>query len=396
MKYEIPLAKPYFDEQEHIAVSDVLNSGMVSQGKVVEEFEENVRRYTGARFACAMSSCTAGLYLITKIKQLYRTLIPAFTFPAMHSAVQWAGENYYFAPIDVDKNTYNLDINDLKERLESNTQYKTDEIDIFENLGRMTTGYKKANDEIDAIVPIHQFGLSCDMDEINKIAQERDLLVLEDAACALGSEYKGERIGKHGTIVFSFHGRKIITTGEGGMVCTDDEELYEKILEGRQFGRNSRGEFRSTGLNFKMSDVSAAIGIAQMEKLPEILSLRSFVAKTYHHLISEHNMDAKENEVIYLSPPFGEDAMNTKPNWQSYVVRLPSSVDRDNIIQKMKNANIECQVGSYDNSNGSCLMSSELARTTLALPIWPGMTEEHITKVVSGLESTINGSTNAP
>jgi dTDP-4-amino-4,6-dideoxygalactose transaminase len=347
--WKIPLNKPYIDIQEHVAVGDVLKSGMLSQGEVVEEFEEKVRRYVGAKYAVAVSSCTAGLYLaLRNLVDLWdcNVAIPAFTFPAAQCCVKHFGGEMSIAHIDVRGDTYNIDTCDLRK--------------VF---GR-----------VDTVIPIHQFGLPCEMDGVNKIADETDAMVIQDAACALGSTYKGEPVGKHGTAVFSSHGRKIITTGEGGMIVTDNEELYDQLIEGRQFGRNSLGEFKGEGLNYKMSDLAAAVGCVQMEKLPEILRERAKVTSIYNKtLVNEE-----------ITKPINDDGTN----WQSYVIRLRDEETRNNILNKMRKLGIEVQIGSFDNSNGTCEVSKELSKTTLALPIWPGMTEEMIETVTSGLYDT--------
>jgi dTDP-4-amino-4,6-dideoxygalactose transaminase len=353
--WKIPLNKPYIDIQEHVAVGDVLKSGMLSQGEVVEEFEEKVRRYVGAKYAVAVSSCTAGLYLaLRNLVDLWDcdVAIPAFTFPATQCCVKHFGGEMGITHVDVRGDTYNINTYDLRR--------------VF---GRCSLNLGSA------IIPIHQFGLPCEMDGVNKIADETDAMVIQDAACAMGSTYKREPIGKHGTAVFSFHGRKIITTGEGGMIVTDYDELYDQLIEGRQFGRNSLGEFRGEGLNFKMSDLAAAVGCVQMEKLPEILRERAKVASIYKDLLGK-NTSIKMPEYI--------EGMN----WQSYVVRLMDEDTRDKAMSQMRDHGIEVQVGSFDNSGGICSMSKELSKTTLALPIWPGMTEEMIGTVAGDLYDT--------
>jgi len=360
----IPLAKPYFDETEILAVNEVLASGMVSQGKKVEEFEEQVRRYVGAKYAIALNSCTSGLYLATRSKvDLWNTriAIPAFTFPAAQNVVKHFGGEMSIEHVDVDKKTYNINVH---------------------HLNQITRKPRHPINMVDTIIPIHQFGLPCDMDSIEQTAQEHDMNIIEDAACALGSTYKGEQIGKRGTAVFSFHGRKIITTGEGGMVVTDNEELYEQILEARQHGRNSHGEFMSSGLNFKMSDIHAAIGIAQMEKLDSIIAQRKEIAFKYWRKIHNPSIWTPNIDPIY-----------SQTNWQSYVVRLSPHINRDSVITKMKELGIETQIGSYDNSKGTCETSDMLAKTTIALPIWPGMTNEIIQYITDNLDVTINGPT---
>ena len=362
----IPLARPYFDANEHLAVSEVLRSGMVSSGKKVEEFEEMVRRYVGAKYAVAVSSCTAGIYLALRNSvDLWdcNVAIPAFTFPAAQECVKHFSGEMAIEHIDVERDTYNINDDHLIERLSK----------LFET-----------RNEIGAIIPIDQFGMSCNIDMINKsalkYANDDTIAVIRDSACALGSEYKGEKVGRRGTCVFSFHGRKIVTTGHGGMVCTDDEELYEKVLEGRQFGKDKTGKFVSSGLNFQLSDLQATIGIAQMEKLDEILRLREEIAHQYWRAITNTNIWTPNNTKTHV---------DSKTNWQSYIVRL-QGVDRDLVMKRMLENGVQCQVGSYNWGGKECPVSEELAATALALPIWAGMSEEMIEHIVKELETCIN------
>jgi perosamine synthetase len=355
----IRLNVPYLDDVEIDAITNVMRSGDVSQGKQVEEFEERIKKYTGAKYAIATSGCTSGLFLVLKYWRdkakvpYFNSHTPAFTFPAADAALREIGHTAIH--LDVRKDTYNLD----PEKYEK-TEYK----------------YSFP------IVVVDEFGLPADRIEIERIAKERNCdEILYDSACALGSEYKGERIGRWGTAVFSFHGRKIITTGEGGMVVTDDEELYEKVLEGRQFGRNKDGKFVSSGLNFKMADINAAIGLAQMEKIDDIIENRWITAERYNSKLRQLELDG-----MLRLPPTGTIMNASVTNWQSYVVRLTGRVDRDAVMKKMRAAGIEVQVGSYDNSNGRCQTSFCLGKTTLALPIWSApMPGETIEKVVEEL-----------
>jgi dTDP-4-amino-4,6-dideoxygalactose transaminase len=328
---------------------------MLSQGEMVEEFEEMVKKYCGAKYAVAVSSCTAGLYLaLRNIVDLWncRVAIPAFTFPAAQCCAKHFGGEMGIEHIDVNKDTYNVNIENLEKKM-----------------------HRNRFDSIEAIIPIHQFGLPYDIDEVNRIARECNACVIQDAACAMGSTCDGEPIGKHGTAVFSFHGRKILTTGEGGMVVTDDGELYDKIMEGRQFGRNSHGEFRGEGMNFKMSDLAAAVGCVQMEKLPEILRERAKVASMYN--------DELTNDRI-IKPKIGEGT-----NWQSYVIRLKDEKIRNRVISELRSMGIEVQIGSYDCSNGHCETSKLLSETTIALPIWPGLSKQNIEMIAHEVETRV-------
>ena len=229
------------------------------------------------------------------------------------------------------------------------------------------------------------------MDEIQRIARKNSgTFVLEDAACALGSKYKGKMIGSTGTAVFSFHGRKILTTGEGGMIVTDDEEIYERCLLMRQFGRSKTGKFEGHGLNFKMSDVAAAMGIGQIRWLDVAIGRRREIAETYNEKLNEMWIDGYQAFNYFATPYRKEDRTGT--NWQSYVIKLHEKKGvktRDEVLNRMRANGIEVQVGSYDQSHGACKNSAQLAKTTLALPIWTEMTMEDIDLVINALEEAL-------
>lgn len=352
-KWKVPLNKPFFSNETKELVMNVLNSGMVSQGEMVEQFEEEVRKYVGAKYALAVSNCTAGMWMVLRRmivgkNKINSINIPAFTFPAINECARELVRRITLT--DVDLITYN-----------------TIPSQIFHER---------------VITPIHQFGMPCNMDAIRKTAKETESFVLEDAACALGSKYKGKMIGSEGTAVFSFHGRKILTTGEGGMILTDDEELYERCLLMRQFGRSKTGQFEGHGLNFKMSDVAAAMGLGQMKEIETAVDMRRWWADEYRDRLMEQG----------IRPPYRRVGPKYETNYQSYVIDL-GDVDtgktRDAVLHKMRANGIEAQVGSYDQSNGTCKNSARLAATTLALPIWPEMTMEDIDLVINALEEAL-------
>jgi dTDP-4-amino-4,6-dideoxygalactose transaminase len=345
--WKIPLNKPSIGIEEKEAVNEVMKSGMVSSGRMVEEFEERVRKYCGTRNALAVSNCTVGIYMaLRNIVDLWDcdVAIPSFTFPAARCCVRHFGSEMGTKEIDVFYDTYNIDTNRLVIVMDS----------------------------IDAVIPVHQFGLPCEIRTLYRQANEYNVKVIEDAACAMGSEYRGEKIGRHGTAVFSLHGRKIITTGEGGLITTDDDDLYRTLRMERDFGRDMSGMFRGEGLNFKMSDIAAAIGCEQIKKLPEILRERAKVASIYRDILGKC-------EFVKL-PEYIEGT-----NWQSYVVRLKNEFIRDKARAILGLNGIETQVGSFDNSEGKNEISRELAKKTLALPIWPTMTRHEVSMVAEEL-----------
>jgi len=320
----------------------------------------------GAKYALAVSSCTAGMWMILNETRRHGdeddwgyASIPAFTFPAARLCAEY--NDMIVEHVDVSTKTYNARGADM----------------LYGN---------------EMVIPIHQFGMPCDMDTIRKESNEIGAFVLEDAACALGSRYKGKMIGSEGTAVFSFHGRKILTTGEGGMIVTDDEELYEQCLQMRQFGRDKARNWGGSGLNFKMSDVAAAMGVGQMKTLKLTTRLRALVADAYATAFHHMWIDGYQFNNYFFKPYGGRTGQSLGTNWQSYVIKLhekPGVNTRDTVMTKMRRAGIEVQVGSYDQSNGSCKNSAHLARTTLALPIWPEMTMEDIDLVINALEEAL-------
>jgi perosamine synthetase len=373
----IPLNRPYTGKEEIDAIRGVLDSGMVSSGAVVEEFEEVVRKYVGAKYAVAVSSATAGIYLALKAYDIWKeALVPAFTFPAAEVAVNEAID-YGATLVDVSRGTMNSEAGNFQ----------------MEICKEMAHG-----SNVGCVIPIHQYGFPVMMNELHGVlnwhfGESKEMpVIIEDAACALGSEYQGEKIGAKGTAVFSFHGRKIVTTGEGGMVVTDNEEVYEKIREGREYGKDKKGTFSGTGLNFKLSNIAAAMGIVQMGKIDEIIWRRKNIARRYDELLSSQIIDNYDWYNYYHPPYFGLERRYTDTNWQSYVIQFYEKKGiptRDRIMEIMRLWGIEVQIGSYDNSEGGCPESARLARTTLALPIWPGMNYSQVENVVDALCNAI-------
>lgn len=382
-KWKVPLNKPIFRNTSYELVENVMRSGMVSQGEMVERFEEEIRKYVGAKYAIAVSSCTAGLWMVGNVYNMRGKTgqwdIPAFTFPAAQMVARSLQKTQHIKEMVEDEGRI------FEKDIKTNMIYN---IDVNKENYNMQTSDLGSN----IIVPVHQFGMPCDMDTINKNAIEHDAVVIQDAACALGSEYKGKKIGSEGTAVFSFHGRKILTTGEGGMIVTDDDELYERCVQMRQFGRDNNGKFVGHGLNFKMSDVAAAMGIGQMSGIRIAIRTRRMIADAYATKFNHMLIDGWQYH-NYLNMPYqGRIGESLGTNWQSYVIKLhekPGVKKRDDVLARMRNNGIEVQVGSYDNSNGECRNSAELARTTLALPIWPGMMRDDVELVAEELREAL-------
>lgn len=380
MKKYIPISKPYFNKDEQKILSDVIKSGWVMQGPMVSEFEEKFAQYIGTKYAIAVSSGTAALHLsllAIGIKAGDEVIIPSFSFIATANAVVHCGASPVF--IDIDQRTYNISPEKIEEYLAGVS--------------------KKKNKKVKAIMPVHQLGMPADMDYIMTIAKKYNLYVVEDAACALGSEYKGQKVGNIGEIgCFSFHPRKIITTGEGGMITTNDKRIAEKARLLRNHGmtisaheRNKKvkikkEEYPLVGYNYRMTDLQGAIGLVQMEKLEYILNKRRAIARRYNSLLEK---------IEWLERPHVPAYAN--PNYQSYIVRVKEGgyKVRDHIISKLIGFGISCKAGVQaihmekcyrEKYKGDRLINTERAfNSTILLPMHLELKEEEQNKIIQRL-----------
>ncbi len=373
----IPLTRPYLGEDELKAVQDSFNSGWVAgQGPQNKELEQKFAEYVGVKHAICVSNCTAALHLALLALDIGpgdEVIVPDFTFPATAHAVMYVGAKPVF--VDVELNTYNLDPNKIKEKITTRTK---------------------------AIIPVHAFGLCAEMDEINKIAKEHNLKVIEDAACAAGSTYNNKKSGSMNDIgCFSFHAKKSITSGEGGMITTNDDTLAEKMRSLSCFGMVSAWtrekseefilpQFTDLGYNYKLSDISAAILVKQLEKIETFIQKKNAIAKTY---------DAQLSTISEVKVPFvGADCRHT---YQSYTILLDQKINRNSVIVEMKKLGIQVNFGTYalhrqplyqkvtnceekDFPNASTIFDH-----CLALPMYCEMDEQKVTKVVEALKKSI-------
>lgn len=300
--------------EELTEIQKVIESGFLTQGKKTEEFESLVATYNKSGHALAMSSATTGLSISLSsigLNHSDEVLIPALSFPATANVVEQIGAKPIF--IDIDLKNYNIDTSLIEEKITNKTK---------------------------VIMPVHAFGLMADMESILKISQKYNLVVVEDAACALGASLNERMAGTFGDLgVFSFHPRKIITTGEGGMVITSNNELANKIKILRSHGSVKNElylEFIEAGFNYRLSDINAAIGVIQMSKLNNILNIRRELAACYNQFFAKSSL---------ISAP--TQPQNYKHTYQSYVVYLKVPGIRDRIIKVLRNQGIECTLGTY-------------------------------------------------
>jgi|SRR5690242_1850212 len=327
----IPLSSPDIGELENQYVAEVLKSGQLSLGPVLSTFEERFAAALGSKYAVAAANGTAALHLCVRamgLREGMEVLTTSFSFVASVNCLLY--EKVYPKLIDVDPVTLNIDPSQIRTFLETKCRRN-----IHGDLIDSETGL-----HVKAILPVHVFGLPADMEPILSIGAEYNLEVLEDACEAIGAEYHGRLAGTMGRAgVFGFYPNKQITTGEGGMVVTDDASLAETCRSLRNQGRDADGQWlkhTSLGYNYRMSDVQAALGLAQLERLPELLAKRREVASLYLRLLED---------VAFLRLP--SDADGRTRSWFVFVIQLAiadARQTRDALRENLKSAGIATQV----------------------------------------------------
>lgn len=375
------LTAPKFDNHELVLLKKCLDSGWVTQGPLTQEFENLFSQKHKVGFSLSTTSCTAALHMSTMALGLGpgdEVIVPAFTWVTSAHSVEYVGAKVVFA--DVDPDTFNIDPMSFESSITQNTR---------------------------GVVVVHLFGLPAKMDKIMDIARRHNLFVIEDAACAVGSAYNGVPVGSFGDFgCFSFHPRKVITTGEGGMVTTNKKELAEVVKSLRNHGATGHlkkddglpkpykmGTFDVLGYNLRLSDIQAAVGIAQMAKLDELLRERRILAERYNKLL--------ENIEQIKIPNVPPKCLHT---YQSYVIRVlrGGMLNRNEIMDYLYLFDIQTRPGThavhrlgyyvdkYGLKPGQFPAASNCEDTTITLPLFPGMTEEQQTFVVSKLKEAIN------
>jgi len=378
----IPVARPWMDEQEAEAARRTILSGWVTQGPEVAAFEREFAEAVGAAHACAVSSCTTALHLALValgVGPSDEVITVSHSFIATANAIRYCGATPVF--VDIDLATFNIDPALVEAAVSPKTK---------------------------AILAVHQLGMPCDVASLASIAGRRGVPLIEDAACAIGSEidWQGvwQRIGKpHSDVAcFSFHPRKLLSTGDGGMLTTANRDLDRSFRLLRQHGMSVPDAVRHSsdrvifesypvvGYNYRMTDIQAAIGREQLKRLPAIVARRRELAARY-----EERLQSIDGIVVPREPRWA------RTNWQSYAVRVGAWIDQQTLMQRLLDAGISTRRGamnvhreaSYPQGSwraGSGLgQSDDALDTAIVLPLYHQLTEEDQDRVIVTLESVI-------
>ena len=355
----IPIAKPNLGYEEKGAVDAVLNSGMIAQGQKVKELEDNFADYIGTKYAAATNNGTSALHtalLACGIKEGDEVITTPFSFTATANSILFCGARPIFADIDAD--TFNINPETIEGKITSRTK---------------------------AVLVVHLFGNPCDMDQIKKICDKHNLLLIEDACQAHGAEYEGQKVGSIGDCgVFSFYPTKNMTTGEGGMITTNSADIDKKCRIIRDHGQDGRDNQVLLGYNYRMTDIQAAIGVEQLKKLEGFIEKRIVNAKMLN--------DGLKGVKGIVTPKIQAE---TRHVFNQYTIRVTREfkISRDELIQKLKDAGVGAfvyypkpiykQKYYRDLGYDETLKNVEnTAKEVLSIPVHPGVSKKDIETII--------------
>ncbi|UPT66251.1 MAG: DegT/DnrJ/EryC1/StrS family aminotransferase [Sphingobacteriales bacterium JAD_PAG50586_3] len=376
----IHIAKPYLTEDEAKAAHDTILTNWITQGPRVAEFEEKFAAYTGSKYAVAVSNCTTGLHLamiVAGVKAGDEVICPSMSYIATANSIMYVGATPVFA--EVNPKTYCIDPADAEQRITPKTK---------------------------AILIVHQIGMPADIDAFRAICDKHNLVLIEDAACAAGSSYKGKKIGAHSDLVcFSFHPRKVITTGDGGMVTTNNEAYYNRMKLLRQHGMsiNDRVRHASTtiifedhievGYNYRMTDIQAAVGIKQLEKLDWLVTERRKIADKYYAALAG---------IDCIDMMYEPDGCFTNQQSFPLYIKKSSPINRNDFMQKMLDKGIATRRGimtshretaystNPDFANLSLPISEDAADNSVVIPLYVPMDDADIQTVITAVKELLS------
>ncbi len=374
----LPYGKQWIDDRDIQAVIDVLRGNYLTTGPTVDEFEKEFARYVGARYAVSFSSGTAALHgacFVAGVTESDEVITTPITFAATANCILYQNATPIFA--DIDEKTYNISPKSIKGKITNKTK---------------------------AIIPVDFTGQPVDLDEINKLAKEHQLIVIEDAAHALGATYKGKKVGSLSDMtMFSLHPVKHITTGEGGVITTNNKVYYEKLVQFRSHGITRENnklfdnhgpwyyEMQFLGFNYRMTDIQAALGLSQIKKIDKFIDLRKKYVEIYNKAFAE---------IDGIVPPY--QSTEADSSWHLYIIRLEGVLrsKRKKLFTLLRQKNIGVNVHyipvyyhpyyrelGYD--KGLCPISEELYEEIITLPLFPKMTLEDISYVIKSVKDSI-------
>jgi perosamine synthetase len=364
----VQLSAPWIDERDEELVLETLRSGHLSLGPTGPRFEELLAEAVGARYCAAVSSGTAGLHLgvvLAGVRPGDEVITSPYSFAASANCAMYEGATPVFA--DIDPRTLNMDPDAVEAAVTERTK---------------------------AIVAVDIFGYPCELDPLVEICERHGLALVEDSCEALGAEYKGRRLGSHGhPAVFAFYPNKQMTTGEGGIVTTGSEEQHALLLSLRNQGRGDSGGWLHHvrfGYNYRLDDLSAALGLGQIEKIERLLGGRVEVAERYNALLAD----------VAVETPVPDDDGH-KRSWFVYVVKLPAGLDRDRVIAELDRAGVASAPylpsihlqpymrERFGFDEGMCPVSEDASRRTMALPFSARLELEDQERVVEALRAAL-------
>lgn len=376
----------HITEKDIQAVEKVLRSNYLTQGPVIESFEKKVANYCGAKYAVAVTNATSALHIACKAAGLGEGDVlwtSPITFTASANCGRYCGADVDF--VDIDDKTYNMSVAELRHKLETAVQKPK------------------------VVIPVHLAGQSCDMEAIKALADECDFKIIEDASHATGADYKNTKVGSccySDMTVFSFHPVKIVTTGEGGMVLTNNKDLYEKLKLYRSHGITRDDDLMTQGadgpwyyqqielgFNYRMTDLQAALGCSQMDSLDEFVARRRYLVKRYNEKLKE----------LPLRTPYQDEATN--PSWHIYIIRVDFTkvtLSKKEIFARMRDRGIALNLHYipvhtqpyYQNlgfKKGDFPVSERYYEEAITLPLYYDLTDEQQDQIIQALKDVLQG-----